>query len=287
VIGPNGAGKTTLLRVIAGIFPPTLGSFTCRGRVVPLLELGLGFNGELTGAENVVLAGVLLGQTRKQAKSAIGRIMEFAGLEDFTDVPVKCYSSGMAARLAFSVAMETEPDVLLLDEVFAVGDIHWIRQAEERILALLNRAEVVIMVSHNPAFLRRLCHRGIYLEHGQMMAEGPIDAVVDAYETHTGTGGSTVVDNRDKSMVRLAVRHDGHTLHVEATALPLLGECWLGIFAPAATRNEHLAWHRVSPDRSSASFVIEPDRPYQVRLYRWSPGGETLEASFDVGPTAR
>ena len=288
VLGPNGAGKTTLLRVIAGIFPPSRGTVACRGRVVPLLELGLGFNGDMTGEENVVLASVLLGRSRRAALANIDRIMDFAELRDFVDVPLKYYSSGMSARLAFSIAMETEPDILLLDEVFAVGDIHWIRQAEQRIHALLDKARVVIMVSHNPAFLKQLARRGLYLDHGRVMADGPIAEVVDAYEQQSAGGNGKILDNRAASGVGLTWRLDGTKLHVEAEQVPLLGESWIGLYDPGAHREDYLGYRRVTADNARISFQLDADltRRYELRLYRWTPGGESLEAqrelAFDV-----
>jgi homopolymeric O-antigen transport system ATP-binding protein len=285
VVGPNGAGKTSLLRVIAGIFPPTQGRLACRGRVVPLLELGLGFNGELTAAENIVLASVLLGRSRREAQAAVGRVVEFAELPDFVDVPVKYFSSGMAARLAFSLAMETEPDVLLLDEIFAVGDIHWIARAEARVMSLLERAKVVVMVSHNPTFLRRLCRRAIYIDHGEVIEIGDVGPVLDAYEQRTGAHRTAIVDNRATSATRLAARVADGAVRVTASDVPLLGECWIGLFPPGADRDGHLVWRRVVDDVAEVQFALEPGRSYEVRLYRWSPTGETLEASLDVHAT--
>ena len=282
LVGPNGAGKTTLLRVIAGIFPPTRGTVRCRGRVVPLLELGLGFQPEMTGAENVVLAGVLLGKTRREARRLIPAVVEFADLADFADIPIKYYSSGMAGRLAFSIAMQSEPDVLLLDEVFAVGDTHWIQRAEERMKALLDTARVVIAASHDATLLMRLCHRGLYLDHGQVRAEGPIDKVVEAYEQQATEGGEDVADNRGRSTVRLHLSLNGEKLQVQAESIPLFGECWVGLFDPGANRNGYLAYRRVTPDAPAVAFAVQPGAPYQVRLYRWTPKGESLEASFDI-----
>lgn len=282
VVGANGAGKTTLLRVIAGVFPPTKGTMRCEGRVVPLLELGLGFNGELTGRENIMLAGVLLGKTRREAKAMAPKVLEFAELKEFGDSPVKYYSSGMSARLAFSVAMETEPDVLLLDEVFAVGDIHWIKKAEERITELLERAKVVIMVSHNMGFIRRLCNRAISLDHGVVTATGSVEEVVSRYQAGTKPKEATVIDNRATSKSRIHVTRAGRKVDVRVENAPLLGECWVGVFPPGADRTGHVAWRKLSPHESTLQFVIHGDEPREIRLYRWSPAGETLEALVEV-----
>jgi ABC-type polysaccharide/polyol phosphate transport system ATPase subunit len=285
IMGPNGAGKTSLLRVIAGIFPPSRGRLECRGRVVPLLELGLGFNGDMTGAENVLLASVLLGKSRRQARQIIPRVIEFAQLDDFVDVPVKYYSSGMTARLAFSIAMETDPDILLLDEVFAVGDIHWIRLADERIKSLLNRAKVVMMVSHNPEFLKRLCTSGLYLDRGEVVASGDIGSVIRAYEAQQSGNGSAIVDNRAHSEVRLNCSVQGHALHITTQAVPLLGESWVGLYEPGSDRKNYLGYRRVGADSPDVTFHVDPGRLYEIRLYRWTPGGESFEASIDVDLT--
>jgi len=282
IVGPNGAGKTTLLRVIAGILPPTHGQVRCRGRVIPLLELGLGFHGDMTGAENVVLSAVLLGRARRDARQMIPRVMDFAELSDFADVPVKYYSSGMVARLAFSVAMETEPDILLLDEVFAVGDIHWVQRAEERVLALLSRSRVALIVSHNPGLIRRLCNRGVYLERGQVEAEGDVDRVLAAYKERLAGQQANIVDNRGLSAARLHLRMEGHLMHVRAENVPLLGENWVGLYEPDATRQQYLGYRRLVDAGGEATFQVDLGRVYEVRLYRWTPGGETLEAAAEI-----
>lgn len=284
VVGANGAGKTTLLRVIAGVYPPTSGAARCIGRVVPLLELGLGFNGELTGRENIRLAGVLLGKTRRDAKDMAPRVLEFAELIDFGDVPVKYYSSGMAARLAFSVAMETEPDVLLLDEVFAVGDIHWIKKAEERITTLLDRAQVVIMVSHNLGFIARLCNRAVCLDHGVILAQGPVDQVLEQYRAGAGDDEAPIIDNRAVSKAKVFVTRTGRQVEIRADNVPLLGECWVGVFPPGAGRRGSVAWRKLTTQSSIVTFNIRPGEELEARLYRWSPAGETLEASAPVPP---
>lgn len=285
LVGPNGAGKTTLLRVMAGVYPPSHGRVEVRGHVVPLLELGLGFNPELTASENVVLASVLLGRRRREARTSIAAVMDFAELRDFADVPLKYFSSGMRARLAFSLAMETRPDVLLLDEVFAVGDIHWVRQAESRIAELMDRASVVIMASHSLGLLRRLCSRVIYLDHGQVRADGDVNDVLQAYEQQEGAATQAVVDNRAESTARLDVTTEGWKVKVRAESIPMLGECWIGLFERGADRGRYLGYQRVSPDSPLAEFHSPLDRPMEARLYRWTPEGETLEASTDLGPS--
>jgi ABC-type polysaccharide/polyol phosphate transport system ATPase subunit len=181
VIGRNGAGKTTLLRVLAGIYPPTVGRVTRIGSIAPVLQLGLGFNAELTGRENVFLAAAMAGMPRARMKQKLDEIFRFAELSDYRDVPLKYYSSGMYARLAFAVATELETDILLLDEVFAVGDLHWISRAMQRIERLIERVGILVFVSHDLSLVERLCNRAIRLEGGVVLQEGKVEEVVARY----------------------------------------------------------------------------------------------------------
>lgn len=177
VIGRNGAGKTTLLRVLAGIYPPTRGRVEIVGSVAPVLQLGLGFNAELTGRENVYLAAAIAGMPRAAMSAKLDEIFGFAELEDYLDVPLKYYSSGMYARLAFAVATELETDILLLDEVFAVGDMHWIERALERIERLIERVGILVLVSHDLALVERVCNRAIWLDAGVIRETGEVGEV--------------------------------------------------------------------------------------------------------------
>jgi ABC-2 type transport system ATP-binding protein len=285
ILGPNGAGKTTLLRVIAGILPPTVGTMVCRGRVVPLLELGLGFNNEMTASENILLCAVMMGKTRRQARQLTSKIIDFAELNDFRDVAVKYFSSGMSARLAFSIAMESEPEVLLLDEVFAVGDIHWVQRAEESLISLMKKARAIFVVSHNTDVLHKLCSRGIFLERGSVKMDGPMDDVIRAFRSGEATGQSPVLDNRDKSAATLDCTLEDSMIRVKARSLPVLGDLWVGIFAPGAARDDYFSYRRISRQQSDVEFhaPVGGSTPMlEVRLYRWLPGGEMLEASVEV-----
>lgn len=284
IVGVNGAGKTSLLKVLAGIYPPTEGRVHCLGRVVPLLELGLGFNGDMTGIENIMLAAVLLGKTRQEARKLTPDVLAFAELADFQDVPVKYYSSGMQARLAFALALETTPDILLLDEVFAVGDIHWIQRAEQRLLSLLERTKVVLIISHNLSILKQICHRALYLDHGRLVADGDIDTVLSAYQHQAALAQSTIVDHRESSAVRLVWQVNGSQVWVTVKSIPLLGESWVGLFAPNTGRDDYLAYRRVVPGAPTATFAIATDQTYEIRAYRWTPKGEILEASTRIEP---
>jgi ABC-type polysaccharide/polyol phosphate transport system ATPase subunit len=181
VIGPNGAGKSTLLRLLARIYPPTSGSLSIRGTVAPLIEMGAGFNPELSGYDNILLNGAMLGFSRRQMQEKADGIFEFTGLREFADLPLKYYSTGMYTRLAFAIATEVDPDILLVDESLGVGDAAFYDKAQERIKGLLHRSNVVIVVSHDMNTLRQLCTRGVWMDKGRVQADGPIDEVIDRY----------------------------------------------------------------------------------------------------------
>ncbi len=182
VIGTNGSGKTSLLQVMAGIYPPRAGRVERAGSLVPLLQLGLGFNPELTGRENILLGAALLGISRKRIRERTPAILDFCELEHVADVPVKYYSTGMAARLAYTVATEVDTDILLLDEVFAVGDIHWVKRAVERLDALVERLGILVVASHSEQIILHLCNRCVHLEGGRLVADGAPAEVLARYQ---------------------------------------------------------------------------------------------------------
>lgn len=181
VVGRNGAGKTTLLRVLSGIYPPTRGTVTRVGSIAPVLQLGLGFNAELTGRENVYIAAAISGMSLAKIKLKLDGIFSFAELERYLDIPLKYYSTGMYARLAFAAATELDTDILLLDEVFAVGDMHWIERALERVERLIERVGILVLVSHDLQLIERICNRAILLEDGRIRYEGTAQEVVGRY----------------------------------------------------------------------------------------------------------
>jgi ABC-type polysaccharide/polyol phosphate transport system ATPase subunit len=181
ILGHNGAGKSTLLRLLARIYPVTSGVLAVRGNVAPLIEMGAGFNPELSGTDNILLNGAMLGFRRREMEKKIDGIFEFTGLREFADLPLKYYSSGMYMRLAFSIATEVAPDILLLDEALGVGDAAFRDKAKERILGLLDRSQVVVVVSHDMDALRQLCTRGIWLKKGRVVGDGPIDEMIGRY----------------------------------------------------------------------------------------------------------
>ncbi len=181
VVGPNGAGKSTLFRVIARVRRPTHGRVVVRGRVAPLLELGLGFHGELTGRENVVLHGTLMGFSRALMLERMDAIAAFAELEAFLDSPIRTYSTGMVARLAFAVATDVDPDILLVDEALSVGDERFRAKCRDRMAALRERGRTFLLVSHSLSDITDSCTRALWISDGRILKDGPADAVCAAY----------------------------------------------------------------------------------------------------------
>ena len=181
VIGRNGAGKSTLLKVIARVLPPTQGRVIVRGLVAPMIELGAGFNPELTGAENIVLYGTLLGRSPKEMKSRIETIADWAGLSEHLDIPIRAYSSGMTARLAFATATDTTPDLLLIDEILSVGDEDFREKSAARTVEMMNSGCAVLLVSHDLDAVKRMSTRSIYLENGIQKESGNPVEVIEAY----------------------------------------------------------------------------------------------------------
>jgi len=185
IVGRNGAGKSTLLKVIAGIVPPTLGHVAVRGRLSPLLELGAGFDMELTGRENIQLYGTLLGLRRKHLRDRIAAIADFAELAPFIDVPLKNYSSGMVARLAFAIATDSDPDILIVDEVLSVGDAPFQRKCEERLARFRARGVTILLVTHSLDLLLETCTRAVLLEPGAPCLVGPAQEIAARYAERT------------------------------------------------------------------------------------------------------
>jgi lipopolysaccharide transport system ATP-binding protein len=181
LIGPNGSGKSTLLKVIAGIFPPTSGKVTSHGRIAALLELGAGFHPDLTGIENIKLNGSIIGLSKREIAAAMDEIIEFSGLEDFVNEPVKHYSSGMYVRLGFSVAVHMNPDILLVDEVIAVGDEDFQRKCFDHLHTLKARGATIVLVSHGLGIVQNLCDEAAWLDHGRLLGHGRTDTVIDSY----------------------------------------------------------------------------------------------------------
>ena len=192
VVGSNGAGKSTLLSLVAGLCPPDEGTVTVHGRVAPLLQLGSGFHPDLTGAENLQLNAALLGLSAKKTAESYERIVEFAGIGPFIDQPLRTYSSGMSMRLAFSIAIHVEPDILIIDEVLAVGDQAFQAKCMDKILEFKEQGKTLLFVSHSTGAVQKLCERALWLDHGALLMDGEAAEVAAAYEggarVNVGTG---------------------------------------------------------------------------------------------------
>ena len=186
ILGLNRAGKSTLLKVISGVFKPTEGHVDKHGKMVPLLELGAGFDPQYTGKENIYLYGAMLGYTKKFIDSKYDEIVEFSELQKFMDVPVKNYSSGMKSRLGFSIATVVEPKILILDEVLSVGDAKFRKKSEKKIMSMFDSGVTVLFVSHSLEQVQRLCNKAMILEKGKLIAYGDIDPISEQYSKMIG-----------------------------------------------------------------------------------------------------
>ena len=208
IIGANGAGKSTILKILTGIMNPTVGTRSVNGSLSALIEVGAGFHPDLTGRENIFLNGTILGMSRQQIRSRLDEIIEFSGLSEFIDTPVKRYSSGMYARLGFSIACHVEPDILVVDEVLSVGDWNFQNKSTEKMKSILASGATVIFVSHNLKAVTSLCERGIYLEKGQIRQEGTAYEVVDAYISRaTQQAQEAVIEGKDAYIEKVVLRN--------------------------------------------------------------------------------
>lgn len=183
LIGRNGAGKSTLLKIISGIMKPTEGTVECRGNVVPMLELGSGFDMDLSGRENVYLNGAILGYTKPFLDAKFQEILDFSELGDFINIPIRNYSSGMLARLAFSIAAVVKPEILIVDEILAVGDAQFQEKSKRRMMELMGGGTTVLLVSHDIEQVKELCRRVVWLEHGRVRMVGATEEVCNAYKS--------------------------------------------------------------------------------------------------------
>lgn len=183
IVGLNGSGKSTLLKIISGILKPTTGSVTVEGIIAPLIELGAGFDLELTARENIYLNGAVLGYSKRYIDEKFDEIVDFSELHEFLDVPMKNYSSGMVARIGFAIATITNPDVLIVDEILAVGDFHFQQKCEDRIQSMIKRGTTVLIVSHSIEQIERLCNRVLWLKDGHMNMIGSTQEICDQYKS--------------------------------------------------------------------------------------------------------
>jgi ABC-type polysaccharide/polyol phosphate transport system ATPase subunit len=182
VIGHNGAGKSTLLKLIAGVYPPTHGTRDVVGEISSLFDISLGFEMDASGWDNIRYRGYLQGETPRTLQSKIGEIAEFSELGHFLDMPVRYYSAGMMIRLAFSIASAIEPEILLIDEVLAAGDLSFQNKAQDRMTALMRQARLMVLISHDMGSIARLCSKAAWMDHGRLVHIGPVDEVIDRYK---------------------------------------------------------------------------------------------------------
>jgi ABC-type polysaccharide/polyol phosphate transport system ATPase subunit len=186
IVGHNGAGKSTLLKTICRIYTPTAGRVSVRGAVAPLLEIGAGFQPEISGRENIYLNGAILGYPKETLRAVERDVLEFTQLNEFIDTPVKYYSTGMYMKLAFAIATAVDPEILILDEIFAGGDAEFIGRAQARMDRFVNNSNILVFVSHQHHLIRKMCNRVIWLDHGVVVGDGPVDEVLDKYLTSSG-----------------------------------------------------------------------------------------------------
>lgn len=189
LVGANGAGKSTLLKLVAGVMKPTEGSVRCGGTVCPMIELGAGFDPQLTARENIYLNGAIMGYSRAFLESRFDAIVDFSELRSFLDVPVQSFSSGMTARLAFSIAVQVDPEILIVDEILSVGDAAFQAKSEEKMLQMIRGGTTVLFVSHSVEQIRKLCSRALWLERGVLREAGDCDTVCGHYLTSLFQGG--------------------------------------------------------------------------------------------------
>ncbi|WP_141501876.1 ABC transporter ATP-binding protein [Paenibacillus luteus] len=192
ILGFNGAGKSTLLKTIAGVLTPTKGNVETYGKVAPLIELGAGFDMELTARENIYLNGAILGYSRKFIESKFNDIVDFAEIHDFLDVPLKNYSSGMVARIGFSIATVVKPDILILDEILSVGDYKFQQKCEERIRTMITDDTTVIMVSHSIEQIRSMCKKAFLLNRGKLISSGDVEEICNQYMNINSHGNEDI-----------------------------------------------------------------------------------------------
>lgn len=194
LVGTNGAGKSTLLKIVSGVYKPTKGNVQAYGNICPMIELGAGFDPELTARENIFLNGAIMGYSKQFLQDAYDSIVDFAELHDFMEVPIKNFSSGMMARLAFSVATITDPEILIVDEILSVGDPAFQIKSEQKMLNMITGGTTVLYVSHSLESLRRLCNRVVWLDHGKIVQFGETNEVCEAYMRSLGLTEETLKD---------------------------------------------------------------------------------------------
>ncbi|HET8925303.1 MAG TPA: polysaccharide ABC transporter ATP-binding protein [Candidatus Acidoferrum sp.] len=281
LIGRNGAGKTTLLKILSRITRPTEGWAEIHGRVGSLLEVGTGFHPELTGRENTYLSGAILGMSKREIERKFDEIVAFAELEKFIDTPVKHYSSGMYVRLAFAVAAHLEPEILLVDEVLAVGDINFQKKCLGKMGDVARAGRTVVLVSHQLNQIRRLCHRVVWIDDGSVRKDGPTHEVVSAYESAMARGNGNGTDQKRKQGTKARFIRWGITTpensdpHSLTTLGPVTVKFYLQVFEKLRHSTHGVALH--NSDRN----VVWGTAAYNLEF---EPGMHTLAYSFPCLP---
>jgi ABC-2 type transport system ATP-binding protein/lipopolysaccharide transport system ATP-binding protein len=200
LIGRNGAGKTTLLRVMAGIYEPPSGSVEIEGRVAPLFDIGMGMDPESSGYENILLRGLYLGLRKAEIRAKVDEIADFTELGEFLEMPLRTYSAGMFARLAFAISTSIDPEILLLDEGIGAGDDVFLEKAKRRLDALINRARILVLASHSDELVRKLCNQAILMENGRVVTSGPTDEMLERYHQKASAAAPILVHETDAAM---------------------------------------------------------------------------------------
>ena len=272
IIGRNGAGKSTVLKILSRIMRPTKGRMIVNGRLSALIEVTAGFHPDLTGRENIFLHGTILGMTKREIQSKLDQIIAFSGIEEFIDTPVKRYSSGMYARLGFSVAAHVDPEVLIVDEVLSVGDFVFQQRCMDRIRSIIAGGTTVLFVSHNLKAVTEICHRAMLLEHGKVLAIGQTDAVAREYLSHGSNVDDTPEEDRPAYISKVRVRdrageqatfESGQTawVDVEVTARKSIDKLSAVIWFRDDT--QYIIFHTSTERLGFAPFSLEPGDTYR------------------------
>ncbi len=302
IIGVNGAGKSTLLKILSRITPPTSGKAFIRGKVSSLLEVGTGFHPDLTGRENVYLNGTILGMRKKEIDRKFDEIVDFSGVERFIDTPVKRYSSGMKVRLAFAVAAHLEPEILLIDEVLAVGDARFQKKCINKMQDVSQQGRTVLFVSHNMPSITRLCPRTILLNAGGVLADGPSHDVVNVYMHHEKSSkAEREWPDLDRApgddVVRLCAMRvktkDGHVTETVDIRQPVGIEMEYEVLQPQ--KRLFIYFHVVNEEgievfqsfQTDSSHQIGPFKPGRYVSTAWIPGNFLGEGVLFISPTMR
>lgn len=277
IIGANGAGKSTMLKLLSRVMEPTLGSLHVEGRVSALIELAAGFHPDLTGRENIYLYGTILGMTRQEVDRKFDDIVEFSGIAEFIDTPVKRYSSGMSARLGFSVACHVDPEVLLVDEVLSVGDYAFQRKCVERMKQVIRAGASVLFVSHNLKTVAEFCSRCMLLEHGRAVSIGPVDEVIAAYLNRSHISHAGNAPSRQVAIVSVKLRNQ----HGECARFESGETVWVDIELRACARCSKLSVSLyISDDQSQTVFDTSMERLGYGNFTL--EAGETFSCTFEL-----